>query len=200
MNNGFKVLLKMLRGSMYFIRAYFLIFVLMALSFSVYGEPIQDVEKTIDNLNVVKNLASSYYIYKNGRDVTYDWYVDHFLLMRKFELFKCVRDDKNFLEDQALFVYEGLKLFSGFACQDDCGVLEYLTAFKFHIIQAYNHLDEYGKYRFGLYFHNNKEELGRSQFDPQKINEIDELIKDGLVQTAHAKLALMKTFGVFIAK
>lgn len=195
MNNGFLGAVKMLRGLMYSMRFYSLIFVLISSCFSAYSEPIGELDQTIRDMNAVSTLLSSYSIYIKGGVRGYEWYVGEFLLMRKFEILRLVKDNPSLLNDQARFVYAGLELYKKISIQNDCKHKKKLNFLKYLIINTYNNLDSYGQYRFGLYFYNQEDELKRSLFEPQKIYELDELIKDSLLQTANAKLALMNALG-----
>ena len=176
---------------------YFLILMLGIISASsiAYGGDFQDCqnsarvnsvadsEAVIDELTAVQKTMSYYSLIKNNSEKdNIEWYVStfrgHFFPLYGEKIF----------QDQGFIVFKALK----FLREQKCILLPLQKeALSKAILITYRLLDEFGKYRFALYF---EEVLETSQgsltFDKKTMLEFDNLIQESSARTLKVGVAL----------
>lgn len=171
---------------------------------TLLSNQIRELFPKIERINYqligMLSLKSLYELHKDHASLQdVDWYCGH------FEQF-----GHDAIKNQGLLVYSGLLLFR--ECDDVFTHLEKLaignpllnilcTIFresylklKSSIIQAYNHLDSYGKYCFACYFY----EINPKFFVGDCL-VTDEIIKVNLELTAQAKRGLIDELSVALS-
>lgn len=177
---------------------YFLILMLGIISTSsiAYGGDFQDCQNSarvnsvvtdfqivIDGLTAVQKTISYYSLIKNNsKQDGIEWYVSTF----RGNLVPLY--GKTIFQDQGFIVFKALK----FLREQKCTLsLLQKEALSKAIFNAYQSLDQFGKYRFTLYFEELLENSqGSLNFDEKTILEFDKLIQESLIQTSKVGVAL----------
>lgn len=159
-----------------------------------------NIEKMKTQLTDMLSLKSLYALHKEGASLqAIDWYCSR---LGTF--------GSDAIKNQGLLVYSGLTLSR--ECNDILAALEVLAIenpllsvlssmvknshmkLKSSIIQAYNHLDDYGKYSFASYFYELEPELF---FGDCKAT--DEIIRINLEFAARAKRGFMNELNISLS-
>lgn len=140
-------------------------------------------EAVIDELTAVKKAISYYSLIKNNsKKDDIEWYVSTF----RGDYFPLYGEI--IFQDQGFIVFKALKFLREKKCTFSSFQKEALSE---AILNAYRSLDNFGKYRFTLYF----EELletsqGSLTFDKKTILVFDNLIQESLIRTLKVGIAL----------